>query len=71
MVVLCNLKPRNMRGVKSNGMVLCASNEAHDVVEILEPPSDAKVGERLFFGEEGRTQVFLLTESAFKTGKHN
>jgi hypothetical protein len=29
-VVLCNLKPRNMRGVKSNGMLLCASNAAHD-----------------------------------------
>jgi tRNA-binding EMAP/Myf-like protein len=27
-VVLCNLKPRNMVGVKSHGMLLCASNEA-------------------------------------------
>lgn len=24
-VVLCNLKPAKMRGVESNGMVLCAS----------------------------------------------
>ncbi|GFH06080.1 predicted protein [Haematococcus lacustris] len=29
-LVICNLKARNMRGVKSHGMVLCASNSAHD-----------------------------------------
>lgn len=51
MVVLCNLKPRNMRGIKSNGMVLCASNAAHDAVEPLLPPADAPVGERVWFGE--------------------
>ena len=42
-VVICNLKARNMRGVKSHGMVLCASNEAHDVVEPLLPPAEAQV----------------------------
>ncbi len=56
-IVLCNLKPRNMRGIKSNGMVLCASNDAHDVVEPLAPPAEAPAGERVFFGEAGRTQV--------------
>ncbi len=55
--MLCNLKPRNMRGVKSNGMVLCASNAAHDKVEPLLPPAEAPVGERLYFGEEGKSQV--------------
>lgn len=50
-VVLCNLKPRNMRGVKSNGMLLCASNGAHDAVEPLLPPPGAAVGERVWFGE--------------------
>ncbi len=57
MIVLCNLKPRNMRGVKSNGMVLCASNDTHDVVEPLTPPAEAPVGERVYFGEAGTTQV--------------
>lgn len=38
MVVLCNLKPRNMRGIKSFGMLLCASDEAHENVEPLLPP---------------------------------
>jgi aminoacyl tRNA synthase complex-interacting multifunctional protein 1 len=37
-VVLCNLKPRNMRGIKSFGMLLCASDEAHENVEPLLPP---------------------------------
>ena len=55
-IVLCNLKPRKMRGVASNGMLLCASNEAHDHVETLSPPSDAQPGERIFFGDGGAVQ---------------
>jgi hypothetical protein len=51
-VVLCNLKPRNMRGIKSHGMLLCASNDAHDAVEPLDPPAAAAVGERCWFGGE-------------------
>ena len=34
-VVLCNLKARNMRGVKSFGMLLAASDEAHENVELV------------------------------------
>ena len=56
MIVLCNLKPRNMRGIKSHGMLMCASNEAHDVVEPLRPPAGAATGERVFFGEDGADQ---------------
>ena len=26
-IVVCNLKPRKLAGFKSNGMVLCATNE--------------------------------------------
>lgn len=51
MVIIANLKPRNMRGVKSNGMVLCASNAEHTEVEPLAPPEGAAVGERVWFGE--------------------
>lgn len=50
--MLCNLKPRNMRGIKSHGMLLCASNDAHDAVEPLDPPAEAPVGERVWFGAE-------------------
>lgn len=42
-VVICNLKGRNMRGIKSHGMVLCASDEAHENVEPLQPPAGCQV----------------------------
>lgn len=42
-IVICNLKARNMRGVKSHGMVLCASDEAHENVEPLSPPQGTQV----------------------------
>lgn len=32
-VVLASLKPRNMRGIKSHGMLLCASNKEHTQVK--------------------------------------
>lgn len=46
-VVLANLKERPMGGFKSKGMVLCASDDAHKTVKFLEPPADAKVGDRV------------------------
>lgn len=46
-LVLCNLKARNLVGFPSHGMVLCASNEDHTVVRLVSPPMDAKVGERV------------------------
>ncbi len=43
-----------MAKAKSEGMVLAASNAAHDSVELLDPPSGAKIGERLVIvGFEG------------------
>jgi methionine--tRNA ligase beta chain len=50
-VVLCNLKPSKMRGIVSEGMLLAASvpkqggEEGEEEVELLEPPTDAPVGE--------------------------
>ena len=52
-LVLANLKPRKLAGFSSNGMVLCASNEAHDVVKFVEVPVSAKVGDRVVFEGEG------------------
>eukprot|EP00250_Pteridium_aquilinum_P000863 c11037_g1_i1 orf=180-944(+) len=51
-MVLANLKPRNMRGVKSNGMLLAASDASHENVELLAPPEGSVPGERAWFGEE-------------------
>jgi methionine--tRNA ligase beta chain len=42
-VVICNLKARSMRGIKSHGMVLCASDEGHENVEPLIPPPGCQV----------------------------
>lgn len=49
-MVLANLKPRNMRGVKSNGMLLAASDASHENVELLTPPAGSVPGERAWFG---------------------
>ncbi|XP_039293348.1 tyrosine--tRNA ligase, cytoplasmic-like [Nilaparvata lugens] len=48
-VVLCNLKPAKMRGVESQGMVLCASVEEGDTkcVEPLLPPAGSAAGDRV------------------------
>ncbi|KAK4537772.1 hypothetical protein CDCA_CDCA14G3797 [Cyanidium caldarium] len=48
-VVLCNLKPRAMRGVTSHGMLLCASNAEHTRVEPLQPPPHAQPGDLVTF----------------------
>jgi len=56
-VVVCNLKPVKMRGIKSSAMVLAASprlregEEDHHAgpVELVTPPADAPAGERVYF----------------------
>lgn len=68
-VAVCNLKPVTMRGVKSCAMVLAASprikeGEVDDhkgPVELVNPPADAKAGERIFFEgwEEGEPDAVL------------
>ncbi|KAK4849115.1 hypothetical protein QYF36_021020 [Acer negundo] len=53
-VVLANLKPRNMRGVKSNGMLLAASDASHQNVELLQPPETSLPGHRIWFGDQNQ-----------------
>jgi len=56
-VVVCNLKPVKMRGIKSSAMVLAASpkikeGEVDDhkgPVELVSPPEGSKAGDRVFF----------------------
>lgn len=50
-LVLCNLKARNLGGFPSHGMVLCASNADHTSVEFAVPPDGSIIGERVRFGE--------------------
>ncbi|CAL5218911.1 g657 [Coccomyxa viridis] len=59
-LVLANLKPAKLRGIVSSGMVLCASNEAHDKVEPVLVPEGVPVGERVSFeGFEGAPEAVL------------
>ncbi|EGO59242.1 hypothetical protein NEUTE1DRAFT_38235 [Neurospora tetrasperma FGSC 2508] len=56
-VVVCNLKPVKMRGIKSCAMVLAASPKPQEgveddhkgPVELVNPPADAKAGEKVYF----------------------
>ncbi|XP_010673414.2 probable methionine--tRNA ligase [Beta vulgaris subsp. vulgaris] len=58
--VLCNLKPATMRGIKSHAMVLAASDSEHTKVELVEPPKDAVIGERVkFSGFDGEPDDVL------------
>ncbi|KAL7934272.1 nucleic acid-binding protein [Trichoderma chlorosporum] len=67
-VVVCNLKPVKMRGIKSSAMVLAASPKVKEgevddhkgPVELVTPPEGAKAGERVFFeGWQGEPEGVL------------
>lgn len=60
-VVLCNLKPAKMRGIESNGMVLCASMDEPKAVEPLIPVTGSSPGERVLIeGYESGTPDDVL-----------
>ena len=60
LVVLKNLKPVSMRGLKSFAMVLCASNSDHTKVEFLIPPENSLPGEKIYFeGHQGIPELQL------------
>ena len=60
-LVLCNVKKGPLRDELSEGMVMCASNEDHTVVDFVVPPAGAPNGERVrFAGFEGEP-VEVLT----------
>lgn len=44
-VFMCNLKPAKMRGILSEGMIMCGSTP--EKVEIIVPPADAQIGDRV------------------------
>ena len=46
-IVLANLKPRSMKGLVSEGMLLAASDEDHEKVCLLQPDSDIEIGARV------------------------
>lgn len=55
-VFLLNLKPAKMRGVLSEGMIMCANTP--EKVEILVPPAGAQIGDKISFdGYEGEPDL--------------
>eukprot|EP01035_Chromulina_nebulosa_P018622 gene18622-24355_t len=48
-VVLCNLKPRALKGITSNGMLLCTTSKDETKVDPLIPPADAPIGQLITF----------------------
>ena len=52
LLVMSNLKAKNLVGFKSHGMVLCAKTttvDGREKVEFVEPPIDAPIGEVIHF----------------------
>ena len=53
LLVVSNLKAKNLVGFKSHGMVLCAAQPKEggegELVEFVEPPAEAKIGEVVTF----------------------
>jgi len=47
-VAFANLKPANLRGIKSHAMVFCAKDKDNDLVQLMKPPAGAKPGERVW-----------------------
>ena len=43
-IVLTNLKPRKIKGIESQGMLLAASNEDHTRLSLISPDKDIEVG---------------------------
>ncbi|KAF8397108.1 hypothetical protein HHK36_016015 [Tetracentron sinense] len=59
-ILITNVKPGKLRDEMSEGLVLCASNKDHTIVEPLLPPEGAKLGERVSFaGHEGKPEDVL------------
>ncbi|KAJ1964109.1 G4 quadruplex nucleic acid binding protein [Dispira parvispora] len=60
-VLVCNLKPAAMRGIKSYAMVLCATSADGNSVEFVEPPPGSKPGTKVYFEgfKEGEPEAVL------------
>jgi len=46
-IYFSNLKPRMLKGIESQGMLLAASTEDHSKVSLLQPDEDIEVGSRI------------------------
>lgn len=57
-VLLCNVRPVETRGIVNQAMLMCASSQ--DKLEILDPPNGAIPGDRVTFQQFPGTTASLL-----------
>lgn len=68
-VLVCNMKPVNMRGTKSHAMVLAATSPDGSKVELVQPPEGAVPGDKVFVaGSEGKTSKRCILKMLFFQG---
>lgn len=46
-IVFCNLEPKKMKGITSEGMILAAVNDDHSEVKLLEPDGEIELGSKV------------------------
>ena len=46
-IVLTNLKPRKLRGIESEGMLLAAGNSDHTKISLITPDQEIEVGSKV------------------------
>lgn len=46
-VVFCNLEPRKLKGIESQGMILASVNEDHSKVHLIQPDGDIDLGSKI------------------------
>ena len=46
-ILFCNLAPRKMRGIESQGMLLAAVNDYESKIVLISPEKDIEVGSRV------------------------
>jgi methionyl-tRNA synthetase len=46
-IVFCNLEPKKLRGIESQGMILAAVNDDHSEVKIIQPDGEIELGSKI------------------------
>ncbi|EKG07625.1 hypothetical protein TCSYLVIO_001244 [Trypanosoma cruzi] len=59
-LTVCNMKPKPLKGINSEGMILCASNEAE--LRLVQPPDGAKPGDRILFADAFNAEALKETK---------
>jgi methionine--tRNA ligase beta chain len=64
-VVITNMKPSKIRGIMSEGMILCSfiGNDYNKQISILKPPCDAEIGEILTIEDKAAPQPDIVLKS--------